>query len=159
MNLNIRPMTEGDRAAVFELLRATTEFKPFEVKVAEEICDCYLSDPVGSGYQALVADWDGVPAGYICFGQTPLTVGTWDIYWLAVLRARRGRGLGKALVTHAEKSMAKARARLIMLETSSKPEYEEARRFHLAQGYEVVGRVPDFYDIGDDKIVYWKRLR
>jgi len=158
MNLSVRPLTGGDRTAVFGILRATPEFKPFEVVVAEEVCDSYLSDPA-SGYHALVADWDGVPAGYICFGPTPLTVGTWDIYWVAVLQAKRGHGLGKALMRAAEKGMAEADARLILLETSSKAEYEDARRFYLLLGYEEVCRVPDFYDRGDDKLVYWKRLR
>ena len=52
---HIRPMTPEDKTAVMKILKATPEFTPGEVFVAEELIDCYLSDPVDSGYLILVA--------------------------------------------------------------------------------------------------------
>jgi len=37
-------------------------------------------------------------AGYICYGPTPVTEGTWDIYWEAVAHERQGLGIGSKLM-------------------------------------------------------------
>jgi ribosomal protein S18 acetylase RimI-like enzyme len=142
-----------------EILWNTPEFKPSEVEVAEEVIDSYLNDPVNSGYSVLVAG-DGLGiVGYICYGPTPLTDGTWDIYWQAVTREKQGQGIGSALMKAAEGEIRKAKGRLALIETSSMPAYEKTRRFHLGQGYEIIARIPDFYSMGDDKLILQKRLR
>ena len=127
--------------------------------VAEELIDSYLNDPSGSGYHILVADVDSTVTGYICYGPTPLTEGTWDIYWMAVTPEKQGRGIGSALMKSAEKAIVRAKGRLVIIETSSTPAYEKTRNFHLSQGYEIVARIPDFYAPGDDKLILQKRLR
>jgi len=129
------------------------------VVVAEEVIDSYLKDPSGSGYHIIVAEENATLAGYICYGPTPLTEGTWDMYWEAVAREKRGHGIGKALMDSAEQEIIKAMGRLAMIETSSTPEYEATMRFHLHNGYEVVARIPDFYSPGDDMLILQKRLR
>src|SRR3990172_3690107 len=123
MQPHIRPMTRSDKPAVMRFLRVIPEFKPIEVVVAEELIDCYLDNPAGSGYHILVAEVDSVVQGYICYGPTPLTEGTWDIYWIAVSPEAQGHGLGKALLAAAEDKIRGARGRLILIETASKPEY------------------------------------
>jgi len=144
---------------LMKILQNTLEFKPYEVVVAEELIDSYLHDPVSSGYHALVAENGSDVVGYICYGPTPLTDGTWDLYWLAVDQEKRGRGLGGALIEAAEEEIRKAQGRLAIIETSSMPAYEKTRRFYLGHGYGIIARIPDFYSPGDDKIILQKRLR
>ncbi|MCJ7669347.1 MAG: GNAT family N-acetyltransferase [Dehalococcoidia bacterium] len=127
--------------------------------VAEELIDSYLEDPSSSGYHILVAEVDSTVTGYICYGPTPLTEGTWDLYWMAVSREKQGQGIGSALMKSAEKEIVRAKGRLAIIETSSTPAYEKTRHFHLSQGYEIVARIPDFYAPGDDKLILQKRLR
>jgi len=152
-------MVKGDKPALMALLRSLPEFKPAEVVVAEEVIDSYLADPHGSGYHVFVAEADSAIAGYICYGPTPLTEGTWDIYWMAVSAEKQGKGVGGALLAYAEDKIREAGGRLIIIETSSQPEYEKTRRFHLSHGYEVIARISDFYAPGDDKLILQKRLR
>ncbi len=151
-------MVAGDKPALMRILRHTPEFKPFEVAVAEEVIDAYLADPIGTGYFTLVAEDDGKIAGYVCYGETPCTVGTWDIFWIAVDRTKRGRGIGKILSEKAEAAIKQAGGRLAVIETSSTPLYENTRRFYLGRGYENVARIPDFYSPGDDKLILLKKL-
>jgi GNAT superfamily N-acetyltransferase len=151
-------MSAKDKPALLQILKNTPEFKPFEVVVAEEVIDSYLSDPVKSGYHTLIAEDDEGVAGYICFGETPCTVGTWDIYWVAVAWEKRGKGIGGALSEAAETAIKKARGRIAIIETSSTPLYENTRRFYLSRDYELVARIPDFYVPGDDKLILQKRL-
>jgi ribosomal protein S18 acetylase RimI-like enzyme len=129
------------------------------VRVAEEVIDSYLKDLVGSGYHILVAEVDSTVTGYICYGSTPLTEGTWDIYWMAVAQEKQNQGIGNALIKSAEKEIVRAKGRLTIIETSSTPVYEKTRHFYLSHGYEVVCRIPDFYAPGDDKLILQKRLR
>ncbi len=127
--------------------------------VAEEVIDSYLSDPENSGYHTLVAEDGSDIVGYICYGPTPMTNGTWDMYWEAVAREKRGQGIGRELMRAAEKEIRKAKGRLALIETSSTPAYEKTRRFHFRNGYDEVARIPDFYSPGDDKLILQKRLR
>ena len=152
-------MCGEDRPRITRILRDTPEFKPSEVAVAEELIDSYLDDPSGSGYHILVAEADSTVEGYICYGPTPLTQGTWDIYWMAVAREKQGHGIGSVLLKFAEKEILKDQGRLVIIETSSTPLYEKTRRFHLGEGYKVVCLIPDFYAPGDDRLIMQKRLR
>jgi len=141
------------------MLRHTPEFKPSELVVAEEVIDSYLGAPRSSGYHILVAEDNSTLAGYICYGPTPLTEGTWDLYWNTVAREKRRQGIGKLLTKSAEKEIIRAKGRLVLVETSSTPAYEASRRLHIGHGYEIVARIPDFYAPGDDKLILRKRLR
>ena len=158
MAVNIREMCRADKNRLMAILQHTPQFKHGEVLVAEEVIDSYLEDGTSSGYGILVAeDEDGV-AGYICFGPTPLTEGTWDIYWEAVAPEKQGRGIGGSLMEAAEAKIRQAGGRLILIETSSIPSYEKTLSFYKRHDYEVVGQVPDFYTSGDDRLILRKKL-
>ncbi len=49
-------------------------------------------------------------------------------------------------------------ARVLLIETSSTPQYEATRAFYSVKGYTHEATVRDFYGPGDDKIVFWKLL-
>lgn len=159
MITRIRQMAPEDKLSIIQILNNTPEFKPSEVIVAEEVIDSYLEDPSGSGYHIFIALIDNSIAGYICYGPTPLTEGTWDLYWLAITPKLQGRGIGKVLIAFAEGKIRQAEGRLAIVETSSSPEYERTRGFYYSRGYELVCRIADFYLPGDDKLIFQKQLR
>jgi GNAT superfamily N-acetyltransferase len=158
MSVNIRPVIPADKAAIIDILKVLPEFKPEEVAVAGELIDACLEDPVKSGYYVLVAVLQDRVLGYICYGPTPLTRGTWDIYWMAVERGQQGRGIGAALMNAAETDIKQSGGRLAIIETSGQELYEKTRRFHFKQGYEQVCAIKDFYEPGDDKLILQKRF-
>ena len=96
--------------------------------------------------------------GYVCFGPTPLTMGTFDLYWIAVEAGFQGHGFGQTLVRFAEDNVRKRRGRILLIETSSQESYGGTQRFYERAGYAVMARVADFYKPGDDKIIFGKRL-
>jgi len=151
-------MAGRDKPAIMKLLKNTPEFEPDEVVIAEELLDSYLSSHSDSGYHVLVAELSSKVVGYVCYGPVPLTKGSWDIYWMSITRQQQGKGIGKSLLQTAEQNIRKLDGRLSFIETSSKPSYEKTRRFHVSQGYQQICQVADFYSIGDDKIIYQKRL-
>ena len=97
-----------------------------------------------------------IPVGWVCWGPTPCTLGTFDIYWIGVASNMQGRGIGRALTAFAEQSIAASGGQLFVVETSSRETYTPTRRFYEALGYREAGRIPDFYGPGDDRVIYTK---
>jgi ribosomal protein S18 acetylase RimI-like enzyme len=158
MSLKIRPVSASDRTALIKILENTPEFKTSEIAVAKEVLDSCLRDNKNSGYFIFVAEYNNEVIGFICYGPAPLTNGTWDIYWEAVARGKRGLGIGSSLIKAAEKDIRKSAGRLSLIETSSTSAYRATRQFYERHGYHEIARVPDFYEPGDDKIIMHKRL-
>jgi ribosomal protein S18 acetylase RimI-like enzyme len=155
--MKIRPMLVQDKPAVMGVLHKTPEFLPEEVDLAEEVIDDYLEDSEGSGFFILVADMEPGIGGYVVYGTVPITDRIWELYWFAVDNSIRGQGIGRKLWESAEENMWKAGARILVLETSSKAEYDRTNLFYKRAAYQVVGLIKDFYMIGDDQITYAKR--
>lgn len=128
-----------------------------EVSVALELVDGALAEP-GGEYCALVAELDGALAGYVCYGPTPMTDGTWDLYWIVTHPDARGQGVARALVARMEEELRARGARLVRVETSRLDGYGAARAFYERMRYPICAVLPDFYRPGDDLIVMLKRL-
>ena len=170
--LRLAPLCIGDRERVSALLTATGAFSGEEVGVALELFDGCHPEPFASlegrlheGSAFAAPDYEFVGAhdndlliGYACFGPTPATDGTWDLYWLAVDPAAQGRGAGRALVRWVERELTARGARLLVVETSSRPDYAHTREFYARGGYVEAARVRDFYAPADDRIILTARL-
>lgn len=154
----IRPLDPTHRHAVEGILRSTPLFRPAEVDVALEVLDSYFLSP-DRDYHALGAFTPGGGlAGYVCFGPAPCTVGTWDLYWIAVAPELRGAGIGSILLQEVEGRLTRFDARVVIIETSSRPDYEATRGFYGRRGYREVARVPDYYEPGDDRVIFARRI-
>ena len=97
-------------------------------------------------------------AGYSCYGAAAMTQGTFDLYWIAVDPALHGFGVGRALMEGTEEAIRAEGGRLMLIETASKPSYDNTRAFYVAWGCREVARIPGFYAVGDDKVVYARQL-
>lgn len=152
---SLRHLTAADRTRIEEITRAVGVFRADEVPVALEVFDGAVAG--SPDYIALGAEHDGRLAGWICWGPTPCTLGTYDLYWMAVDPAHQGAGLGTALVAAMERALLGA-ARLVVVETAGRAEYAPTRAFYEARGYRQAARIPDFYAPGDDQVVYVKTV-
>lgn len=156
----IRPIEAKDREAIRRLVEGTKAFKTHEVEVAMELVDTALTQPGQDGYHPYVlVEEDGGIVAYACFGKNEMTAATFDLYWLATRADRMGRGYGRAIVSFVEEEVRRRGGRLLVIETSSKESYGEAQAFYEKIGCTLAARLPDYYDEGDDKLVYLKRLR
>ena len=155
--MRIDTLRPHHRAELERLLVDTGYFRSDEVTVALEVFDAYCAAPDAdySGHAALAAG--GSLAGYVIYGPTPCTVGTWDIYWIAVAPAVQRGGVGSLLIDEVERRL-HGRARLILVETSGQPLYASTRAFYERRGFNEVARVPDFYAEGDDRVILARRV-
>jgi D-alanine-D-alanine ligase len=151
----LRQLTAADRGRIEEITRAVRVFRDDEVPVALEVFDAAVAG--STDYTAVGAFLDGRLAGWICWGPTPCTLGTFDLYWMAVDPAVHTSGIGTALMREMEGRLAGS-ARLIVVETAGRPDYRPTRAFYEARGYRKASVIPDFYAPGDDQVVYVKAL-
>ena len=124
---------------------------------ALELIDAALR-PNDPDYQVLVAVRDSKVVGYVCYGPTPMTEGTFDLYWIASDPQVRGQGVGAALVSAMEGDLRRRKGRLIRVETSAMEAYGPTRGFYQAMQYHEEARFRDFYKVGEDLIILAKRL-
>ena len=154
----IRPLVTADRETVRQILEASGSFTAEERAIALELIDEWIERGEASGYVTSVIEESSEVRGYICYGPTPLTDGTFDLYWIAVESTAQGKGYGQQLLRHAEADVHQRGGRLLLIETSSQESYGSTIRFYERAGYELVARIPGYYRPGDDKLVFAKRL-
>jgi ribosomal protein S18 acetylase RimI-like enzyme len=155
--MRIRRLARPDRHSIEDLIRSDDTFNQEEVAVALELVDSACEHP-GRDYNVLVCEDGDRILGYVCFGPTPMTIGTWDLYWIATHRAARGRGVATRLVDAMQAELQVLGARIVRLETSQLESYGAARSFYARLGFVEVGRIADFYRQGDDLVTLAKRL-
>lgn len=145
-----------DRQVVLSFLADTGFFRPDEIDIAREVLDAAIADGPKGHYQSFVACINQDTVGWICYGPTPCTLGTFDIYWIGVAPAWQGRGIGRALTVFAEQAISQRGGRLLVIETSSRETYRPTRQFYEALGYREAARIAEFYGPGDHKVVLVK---
>ena len=150
----------ADRAPLLAIAQRTGVFTPEEVDKVAELFDGYERDPVQSGYNFLSArdPAAGALLGFACWGPTSLSKGAADLYWIATDPAAQGRGVAAALFHAVEDAVRAAGRWLIVIWTSSRPEYAAARAFYQRVGADLSFQLADFYDRGDDLCVFVRRL-
>jgi ribosomal protein S18 acetylase RimI-like enzyme len=153
--IRLRQLLDTDREKIREVLEGVKTFNLEEISVATSLVAETLNG--STAYRFLLAvDQHDTVRGYICYGQVPMTSGTWDIYWIAVAKRFQRRHIGAMLLRGAEEDIRSERGRLILIETSTKPSYRSTRKFYQGMGYRVKARIEQFYSEKDDKIIYSK---
>ncbi|MEO8577679.1 MAG: GNAT family N-acetyltransferase [Gemmatimonadales bacterium] len=171
-------LTGKYRERVRDILVATRVFRDEEIQVAIELFDDVFGEPGGTDAASAAVSMNAVNApastdyfflgaftpekelaGFACYGPTPGTDGTYDLYWIAVHPSLQGSGSGTILLNEVERRLKGLNARLVVVETSSRSDYKDTRGFYLRRGYVESARAREFYAPADDRITYTKRLQ
>ena len=158
--MTVRAARPADRDALEAAIRSDATFKVEEVDVAIELVHAALAGNPDYLVRVITVSGtdDGIVAGYICFGRTPMTDATWDLYWVVVHAQFRGQGLAARLVAAMEDEIRAGGGGQIRVETSVGDGYGAARRLYDKLGYPLLASFADFYAPGDDLLVYYKRV-
>lgn len=152
--VNLRKIVKDDREKIRNILLNVEVFTEDEVRVALSLIDVHFTED--EDYNFVVATYESQVIGYACYGSTPMTSGTWDIYWMAILKEFQGNKIGTFLIREVEKEIQKRGGRLILIETSSKESYNATREFYKRMGYNLISKIERFYSEQDDKLIYGK---
>ena len=145
------------------IIRAITDsagvFYPEEIDIAEELAREHLARGAeASGYHFILAEAGGEAVGYACFGPIPGARRRYDLYWIAVTERAKGLGVGGRLMAETQARIEASGGVKVYVETSSRPPYIPARAFYRKCGYLVDAVLRDYYDDGDDKVIFVKDL-
>jgi ribosomal protein S18 acetylase RimI-like enzyme len=80
------------------------------------------------------------------------------LYWIAVDKSKHRGGVGKRLLKFSEEEVVRRGGKMLLIETSSQETYGGTIQFYERTGYALVGRIPEYYKAGDDKLIFAKRF-
>ncbi len=87
-----------------------------------------------------------------------LTNGTYNLYAIAVRKDLQGQGVGERMMNFIEKLLTDSGNRILIVETSSIDHYTLTRKFYNKLGYRQEAVIKDFWNEGEDKVIFWKKL-
>ena len=96
--------------------------------------------------------------GVIYARAEPVTNGCWNLLMMAIDPDCQGKSVGRQMMADLEARLAQLAVRLLIVETSGTSGYAQARGFYAACGFAAEARIADFYDSGDDKVIFTKGL-
>ncbi len=152
----IRKLKQADVLIIEKFLGKVKAFSKSEVDVAMELVNIAANNPEQTDYNVFVYEDSKKILGYYCTGKRPLTDAVYDLYWIVTNPDHPKKGIGKSLLTHAEKFVLSKNARWLLAETSSKESYAAARNFYLRNHYSIIAEINNFYEVGDNLMVFGK---
>lgn len=155
--LEARPIEPRHVEALGAVLRRIPNFTADEVAVALEVFG-RAAETRNVEYVGLLAFAGDALAGAVAYGETPMTAGTYDLYWILTDPARQRGGVGSFLLGAMEADLRRRGARLVRIETSGTSAYDGTRGFYERAGYRETARIPEFYRPGDDLVIFTRRV-
>ena len=152
----IRPATLDDAAAAAAVTVAAGMFTAEEAGFVPGLFADALAEE-HDGTHGLVVDVDpasGQVAGVAYWHPVEAADAVVDLTMIAVDPAVQGQGRGRELMRHAEQQARGADQRLMLVMTSGTDQYAGTRRFYAALGYTEEARVRDYWEQGDDMVMF-----
>ena len=153
--MTTRPTVAADLPAITAILQTIELFPP---ELLGDMAAPYLSGE-GEDIWFSTANEAGEVIGFGYCVPEQLTNGTYNLLAIGVRADLQGRGTGKAMIAYLEGSLRAAGHRLLLIDTSSGEGFAATRRFYDGLGYERAAVIRDYWDAGDDKVTYRKKLR
>ncbi len=153
-NSHIRAVTSEDLPALKVVIDANDLFPS---DMLDEMISDYLTNKDSNDYWFTYDDGQPVAIGY-CAPER-MTHRTWNLYLIAVHPDYQKSGRGASMLRHIEQRLAELGERILLVETSGLQSFEGTREFYLKCGYNQEARIREFYQAGEDKIVFRKLLK
>ena len=153
VDTNIRPVTPNDKNALKAVIDAN---ELFPSEMLDDMMSDYFANDDSTDFWLTYEDEK--PVAIIYCAPERMTEGTWNLYLIAVHPDYQGQGIGTSIMRYIEQMLAARGERLLLVETSSLASFEGTREFYRKCGYEQEARIREFYQAGEDKIVYRKSL-
>jgi ribosomal protein S18 acetylase RimI-like enzyme len=151
--MTIRPLKRVDLPALKAVIDAT---QLFPSQMLDDMVAGYLGGGTSNDFWLTIDN--GGPLAVAYYVPERMTEGTWNLLLIAVHPDHQGQGQGAALLNYIEAALAARGERLLLVETSGLPSFERMRDFYRKNGYGEEARIRDFYQAGEDKVVFRKAL-
>lgn len=152
-DFHIRPVISQDLPALKVVIDANDLFPS---DMLDEMIADYLTNEDSNDYW--VTYDDGQPVAIAYCAPERMTTGTWNLYLIAVHPDFQQEGRGGSVLRYIEQKLAANGARILLIETSGLKSFEGTREFYRKCGYEEEATIREFYQAGEDKIIFRKLL-
>ena len=147
MQVKLGALQRGHRNRIREILDATSVFRDEEVAVALELFDeTFAAGPARAPYDPGdgVANYEfvgsfsreGQLVGYVCYGATPGTDRTYDLYWIAMHRSFRAKAADRSCSTRSNAVFASVRRDCSSSRRRRATTTRRTRHFYETRGYD-----------------------
>ncbi len=152
---SVRPIIVDDIPSLKAIIAAVDLFPP---EMLDDMTLYFFRDP-DCPHIWLTCEEEGSLVGVAYCEPERMTKGTFNLLAIGVIPARQGYGIGTKLLKHLENHLVQRGERLLLVETMGTPAFEKTRQFYIKNGYQQEACIRDFYQDGEDKIVFRKALR
>lgn len=151
---SIRKLIKADLDAIKSVIESTGLFP---AELIDGMTSDYFSNPQTTDIW-FTAKIDNKPIAIAYCAPERMTEGTYNLYLIAIHTDYQGKGLGSQIMEDIEDLLRGIGTRILIVETSGLDKFEQTRQFYNKRGYRREAVIREFYDKGDDKVVFWKKL-
>ena len=153
----IQPVTHTTKSAVLHVAESCGLFQAEELGELDGMIDAFLSGDLEDHQWLALHEDDQIKAAAYYAPET-FADGVWNLYFIGVLADEQGKGRGSAILEYVEDKLRRQGQRILIIETSGLDGFELTRKFYDQHGYTVEARIRDYYQEGEDKVVFWKKI-
>lgn len=150
---NIRAIEIEDLPAIKAVIEAN---QLFPSDMLDDMMSDYFSNKNSNEYWFTYDNEKPIAVAYCA--PEKMTEGTWNLYLIAVHPDYQRSGYGTSMLHYIEQKLAHLGERILLVETSSLESFKDTREFYQKCGYEKEAQIREFYQAGEDKIVFRKSL-
>jgi ribosomal protein S18 acetylase RimI-like enzyme len=154
MNKKIKPVSPSDLDGLKKVLDSCGLF-PSDY-LDEMISDYFNNTDTQDIWFTYIDHNAPVAIGYCA--PEKLTNGTYNLLAIGVSENAQRKGIAKEMMNYIEQELKSRDGRILIVETSSDDAQIGARKLYEKIGYTQEAVIRDFWNEGEDKIVFWKKL-
>lgn len=151
----IRAIRKEDIQSLKEVLDS---IELFPSQILEDLTSDFFTNPATTDIWFAATEQE-VPISIGYCAPEKLTEGTFNLYAIGVKQDIQGKGIGTAMMQYLEEHLTQKGHRILIVETSGTDDFELTRTFYENLGYHKEAVIRDFWSEGDDKVIYWKKLK
>lgn len=159
----VKPLkTKEDASRIVEFFFSENAFQhiwaPGEKEMVKNAVLRSLEDE--DGHQYWFVEDQGIIIGALGVNENSYKSGGYEMVedYLAIHQQYRKKGIGSLLLHTMEDFVKERKGRYIHIETCDIEYYKPARMFYEKNGYRKVGEMPDYFNIGEGRIDYLKKI-
>ncbi len=146
-----------DKNDVPELKKVLDSIELFPSEYLDDMISDYLNNEESEEIW-FTATENNAPISIGFCAPEKLTEGTYNLYALGVKSDIQSKGTGSKMMSFIENHLKDLGHRILIVDTSGTDDFTSTRKFYEKLGYDKEAVIRDFWDDGDDKVVYRKRL-
>lgn len=151
---NIRMVNKSDVESLKEVLDS---IELFPSEMLDDMIADYFTNPESQDIW-FTAEENGKPISIGYCAPEKLTEGTYNLYAIGVRGDIQGKGTGRQMMDFIEDHLRQNGQRILIVDTSGTEAFQLTRKFYENLNYTKEAVIRDFWEEGDDKVIYWKKL-